>query len=296
MDVQLISCSVLDLPSSHRVDAIVHDGATDLRTWPGPGPDRDLTEHYGPELPSVLERERERLDGGALKLGEMIRLHQGKLHCDFLLWVATRGPEKSGIREPAPDAATLSKAVKDALTFVSERHVAKVAIGPLGAGPGEMDETDRLVLVARAATEYFDDCYKSGRPAGIEEVLVCHPHSSKISVARRSLGRAVKVVEPPRPAPAPTARRSSASSSRSSSRSKGGGRAASKAKRVLSEGEIANARATARAYDRTLKYEEGQFLIHPKFGVGRIDGVTAEGFIVVLFEDGETKRLLHNRP
>jgi len=35
--------------------------------------------------------------------------------------------------------------------------------------------------------------------------------------------------------------------------------------------------------------------VHKKFGVGRVDSLTPEGFIMVLFENGETKRLLHDR-
>lgn len=289
MDVQLISSSVLDLPSSHRVDAIVHDGTTDLRTWPGPGPDRDLSEHYGPELNRVLQRERERLDGGALGLGEMVRLHRGKLHCDFLLWVATRPPENVGVQAPAPNAATLTKAVKDALTFASERHVSKVAFGPLGAGPDALDDADRLIVVAKAANAYYDECFQAGRAAGIEEVLVCHPHTSKISVARRALGRSVKVAAPPKPTP---------STRTTTAKKKTTRRKTTRKPRIatLSEDQVAEARASAGPYDRTVKYEVGQYFIHSKFGIGRVEELTPEGFINVLFEGGVTKRLLHNRP
>lgn len=287
MDVQLISSSVLDLPSSHRVDAIVHDGTTDLRPWPGPGPDRELAEHYGPELGSVLDRERERLEGGALAQGDMLRLHRGKLHCDFLLWVATRAPEDQGRQAPAPDEATLTQAVKDALTFASERHVDKVAFGALGAGPDALDEAERLVIVAKAANAYYDECFKAGRPAGIEEVLVCHPHSSKISAARRSLGRSVKVAAPPKPAPSATTTKKKTTRRKTTRKPKVA---------RLNEDQVAEARATAGPYDRTQKYEVGQFFIHSKFGIGRVEELTPEGFIIVLFEGGVTKRLLHNRP
>src|SRR5690606_21313407 len=200
MDVNLIPTSVFELPSSQRVDAIIHDGTTDMRIWPGPGPDRDLLEHYGSELNSVLDRERDRLEGGLLPVGGMLRLHRGKLHCDFLLWIATRAPEQAGIQAPAPNAEVLEKAVKDALAFVSERHVARVAFRVLGAGPSAIDEVDRIALIARAANEYHDACYAAGRPTGVEEVLVCHPHASKIASARRALGRSVKVTEVRAPA------------------------------------------------------------------------------------------------
>src|SRR5690606_19746071 len=140
MDVHLIPVSALELPSSQRVDVIVHDGTTDLRLWPAPGPDRDLLDHYGPELTAVLDHERERLEEGRLPIGAILRLHPGKLHCNFLLWVASRGPEKAGIQAPAPSVDILEKAVRDALEFVRERHVARLAFRTLGAGPNAVDE------------------------------------------------------------------------------------------------------------------------------------------------------------
>jgi len=295
MDVQLITSGVLDLPSSQRVDAIVHDGATDLTLWMPPGPDRELLQHYGDELPKVLERERGRKPED-LAIGEAVRLHRGKLHCDFLLWVATRPGEDRGIRSPAPSAEIISKAVADALGFCSERHVDRVAIGPLGAGPGELGDVERLVIVARAASAYYEACYAQGRAAGIEEVLVCHPFSSRIGEARRKLGRTVSVVKAPTPAP---------SSSSSSRRRSSGGAPRKRAPRkveaptpppALSYGEIGKARATGRAYDMATKYEPGEYMIHSKFGVGRIEAVTPEGYIVVLFQEGTKKRLLHNKP
>lgn len=296
MDVNLISTSALNLPSSQRVDAIVHDGTTDLRVWPGPGPDRELLEHYGPELASVLERERERLEGGELPIGGMLRLHRGKLHCDFLLWIATRPPEKAGIQAPAPSKDTLRAAVKSALAFVSERHVARVAFLPLGAGPSAADEVERIVLIAQAANEYHDACYAAGRPTGVEEVLVCHPHASKITEARRQLGRAVKVAEVPAPAREEEAkpRKKAPSPSTGASGKKSSPRRAAKV--TLSEDDVARARATAGPYDRGQTYAVGAFFLHPKFGVGRVEELTPEGFILVLFENGETKRLLHSRP
>lgn len=294
MDVNLISTSALELPSSQRVDAIVHDGTTDLRVWPGPGPDRELLEHYGPELPVVLERERERLEGGELPIGGMLRLHRGKLHCDFLLWIATRPPEKAGIQAPAPSQEVLARAVKDALAFVSERHVARVAFRALGAGPSAEDEVERLVLIARAANAYHDECYAAGRPTGVEEVLVCHPHASKISDARRVLGRTVKVAALPAPSreesPAPRRRTAGAATKKPAAPRRG-----SRVVR-LTEEEIGRARATASPYDRARTYATGDYFLHAKFGVGRVEELTREGFILVLFEDGDTKRLLHARP
>ncbi len=295
MDVQLIAASVLDLPSSQRVDAIVHDGTTDLTLWRPPGPDRELLEHFGDELTTVLDRERARHPNG-LAIGELVRLHRGKLHCDFLVWVATRPPERDGVQAKAPTAEILTKAVTDVLSFVSERHVARIAFGPLGAGPDALPDADRLVLIARAANAFYDTRYAEGRPTGIEEVLICHPHGSKIRDARRDLGRSVSIIEKtaaPAPEPSATPRRRTASPRKSTSGAK---RSRTAAAPSLTADEIGRAKATAPAYDRALKYETGAYLIHSKFGVGRVDGVTPEGFILVLFESGETKRLLHDRP
>ena len=292
MDVQLIGSSALDLPSSQRVDAIFYDGSADLRTWPGPGPDRELNDKYGAELQSVLTRQRDRLEGGLLPIGEMLRLHRGKLHCDFLLWISTRGAEVRGVRAAAPAKELITAVVKDALAFASLRHVARVALPALGAGPDELDDTTRLVLVAKAANAYYDDCYAAGRAAVIEEVLICHPSQNVIASARRQLGVSVKIINkpaPPAPKKTPARRRTAAS---------GGTRKTTTRKVVakLSDEDIARARSTGGSYDRTLKYEEGETMIHSKFGVGRVEAITAEGFIMVLFEGGETKRLLHNRP
>lgn len=295
MDVNLISTSALELPSSQRVDAIVHDGTTDLRAWPGPGPDRELIEHYGPELATVLERERERLEGGELPIGGMLRLHRGKLHCDFLLWIATRPPEKAGIQAPAPGEEVLVRAVKGALAFVSERHVARVAFRALGAGPGALGDVERLVLIARAANAYHDECYGAGRPTGVEEVLVCHPHASKISEARRSLGRTVKVAALPTPSREESAAPRRRAAGGAAPKKPAGARRGARVVRLTDE-EIGRARATASTYDRARTYAVGDFFLHTKFGVGRVEELTPEGFILVLFEGGDTKRLLHGRP
>lgn len=300
MDVQLIASSVFDLPSSQRVDAIVYDGTTDLRTWPGPGPDRELAEHYGGELQSQLDRERARLDDGELPIGEMLRLHRGKLHCDFLLWIASRPPEDAGIRAPAPKAEIITKAVKDALAFVAERHVKRVAFATLGDGPDAVEDVQRLVLIARAANAFYDERFASGQPTPIEECLICHPYSSRIGAARRSLGRAVKVVQEPKPAASAstgtTRRRRVAGASKSST---GGSKRKAPARKVapkLSEDEVGRARATAESYDRARTYAVGDYFRHAKFGVGRVEEITPEGFIMVLFEGGDTRRLLHARP
>ena len=89
MDIFWANAAALSLPSSQRVEVLVHDGASDLQLWPGPGPDRNLLDAYGPGLREALEAQRKK-HNGSLPLGEAVRLHPGKLHCNYLLWVATR--------------------------------------------------------------------------------------------------------------------------------------------------------------------------------------------------------------
>jgi hypothetical protein len=65
---------------------------------------------------------------------------------------------------------------------------------------------------------------------------------------------------------------------------------------LLSEDEVSKAKATSETYDRARTYGVGDYFVHPKFGVGRVEEQTPEGFIMVLFEGGDTRRLLHARP
>src|SRR5687768_5521929 len=127
MDVVLMSSSVFDLPSSRRVGAIVHDGAADLRLWPGPSWDRELLGAWGDGLARALDAERHTLGRERLELGEVIRVIPGRLHCDMLAWVATRPPQNGAARAPAPTAAALEHAVNGVLEFVAKRSVARVA-------------------------------------------------------------------------------------------------------------------------------------------------------------------------
>jgi hypothetical protein len=165
-------------------------------------------------------------------------------------------------------------------------------LGALGAGPGALDDAERLVIIGRAANAYYDECFRAGRPAGIEDVLVCHPYSSKISAARRQLGKSVTLVQEPPKLPEPPPKKKAPA--RASGPRKG---AKSRApKPTLSAAEAAAARTSGGPYDRAKKYEPGHYMVHPKFGVGRVEEITREGFIIVLFEGGDQKRLLHDRP
>jgi hypothetical protein len=117
-----------------------------------------------------------------------------------------------------------------------------------------------------------------------------------VSAARRLLGRAVKVAEVPQPTreEAPKSRKPAGETGRASSSSKATPRRPSKA--GLSQDEVARARASASSYDRARAYAVGDYFLHAKFGVGRVEELTREGFVMVLFEDGEPRRLLHARP
>jgi len=61
----------------------------------------------------------------------------------------------------------------------------------------------------------------------------------------------------------------------------------------LSEEEIASARATAQPWERTHRYAKTDFFVHAKFGVGYVTDITEQGYIVCLFEDGDTRKLIH---
>jgi hypothetical protein len=79
-------------------------------------------------------------------------------------------------------------------------------------------------------------------------------------------------------------------------RKTGGTRASAASKKPrLDEAELGHARATARPWDRTVRYHAGSWFIHAKFGVGRVQEISPDGFAVILFEDGEIRKLIHAR-
>jgi hypothetical protein len=43
------------------------------------------------------------------------------------------------------------------------------------------------------------------------------------------------------------------------------------------------------------QYSVGEWLVHSKFGVGRVEASNAEGAIDVLFEDKATRKMVHGR-
>lgn len=291
MDVLLVKGNALELPTSHRVGAIVHDGAADLRLWPGPGIDRDLSFVYGPGLQAALDAQRGAVAGDGM--GVVSRVHPGRLHCDFLAWVGTRPPEQGTERAPAPDPDALAAAVDAVLRFVAERSVTKVAFPALGDGPGAAPRLDRLVTIIEAARRYEDRCFADGKPPVVEEVLVCEPDPTLLGQARRRVASLAKTStpEPVRAAEAPKPKRRRAAAGTASSRK----RTSTARKKALDPEALAQARLAAGPYDRTRTYAEGDWLTHPKFGVGRVEGIDSGGFAQILFEGGDERRLVHGR-
>lgn len=293
MDIVLVNASVFGLPTSRRAGAIVYDGPSDLDLWRPPGPDRDLLQVYGDTLPTVLDRERKELPGRSLPEGQAMRVHAGKLHCDYLIWVSSRQPHGDDEPAAAPPAALLEKIAQNALELADKHHTTRVAFGVLGAGPGAADPGERLAALVRGAHAFRAERQATGRASSIEEVLVCSASAAEIAKARRLTERLAKQDAPTLAArPAGMGRVPSAASRTPRAASSAGAGSRSRVKR-LDPARIAQGRASAAPYDRLKRYLTGELLIHPKFGVGEVQTVLfTEGMILALFEDGEERRLL----
>jgi O-acetyl-ADP-ribose deacetylase (regulator of RNase III) len=294
VDITLLQASVLHLPSSKRASAIVYDGTQDLGLWRPPNPDRDLSDAYGDELRNVLDKERKRLTGGELDMGGLLRLHPGKLHCDFLIWVASRPPHGETVVAAAPTVAVVEDITRRVIEFVAQQDVVRVAFPALGAGRGEAPAADRMAAVVRAVAAYKEACFASERPTHIEEVIVCDASSANVAKAKRMVERLARTgyVEPaPAPARAPA---SSSSGTKRAPAAKTGEGTRRKGSRLRPE-DIASARARSAPYDRSRNYIEGEFFIHPVFGVGQVQVVKPERMVVVLFENGEERTMIHAR-
>jgi O-acetyl-ADP-ribose deacetylase (regulator of RNase III) len=295
MDVVLANASVFALPGSQRAGAIVYDGTIDLGLWRPPGPDRDLLHVYGDSLTSVLEKERGQLDEGELALGEALRLHPGKLRCDYLIWLGIKPGHGDAEPAPAPALPLIEQATEAALRLASKHDTSRVAFGPIGAGAGQAEASERLAAVVRGAHNFRSRCLKEGIETPIEEVLVCSPSSADIAKTRRLTARLTKTAppEPPpaRPAGASSGSRAQSGAPRSVSTPARKGRA-----RKLDPAALAMARTRAEPYDRHRTYHEAEWFMHPTFGAGQVQQVlVAERMVVALFEDGEERRLIHAR-
>ncbi|MEM6960535.1 MAG: macro domain-containing protein, partial [Myxococcota bacterium] len=257
----------------------------DLRIWPGPGSDRDLNEVWGGELQEALDTERTKMGVEVLEVGEIARIHPGRLHCDFLAWVATREPESGTSRNSAPDEDALRQAVLSVLSYVAERSVERIAFPALGSGPSEVSPEDRLAVIVRAAHEYEEACYRDGRQPVVEVVLVCEPSASVLKKAQQRVAKLAKSVEPPKR----TAEEKKTTRKRATSRKK------EPAKPVLDPADVEQHRTSAAAYSMQSSYIAGDWILHSKFGVGRVEGVDGPNAMTVLFEGGDTRRMVHGR-
>jgi O-acetyl-ADP-ribose deacetylase (regulator of RNase III) len=298
MDIFWANAATLALPSSQRVEVLVHDGSSDLRLWPGPGSDRDLLEAYGPGLREVLDTQRQKA-GGSMAIGDVVRVHPGKLHCNYLLWVATRGPEQNAQRADAPPLSLIEQVVLRCLDLASGNGSVSVGFGALGDGPNAAPPEERLAAIVRAAHRYQESSYATGKPARVEIVRVCDARSGVTAAARRMVGRLAHAAPDPLPSP-----RFEASSERSPKKTISLGkpsRAAGASPRrgardVLDPQQVAHHRVTGKPYDRGHRYQESEWFVHARFGVGQVRRVTPEGSIEVLFEDGSLKKMLHASP
>jgi O-acetyl-ADP-ribose deacetylase (regulator of RNase III) len=293
VDILLLQASVLNLPSSKRASAIIYDGTQDLGLWRPPNPDRDRSDAYGDDLRSVLEKERKRLPDGELAIGELLRLHPGKLHCDFLIWVASRPAHGNTEAAAAPSLEVVQDIARKVVEFVAQQDVVRVAFPALGAGRGEAPVADRMAAIVRAVAAYKEACFAAERPTHIEEVIVCDASSSNVSKAKRMVERLARTgfVEPA-PAPKPAAPARERSSGARTSRT---GEAPRRKGAKLRPEDVAMARTRAGAYDRSHVYIEGEYFIHPTFGVGQVQVVKPERMVVVLFESGEERTMIHGR-
>lgn len=291
MDVVLINASPFELPVSHRAGAIVYDGTADFGLWRPPGPDRELLEVYGDTLTSVLTKERGQHKAGQLAIGRGVRLHPGKLRCDYLIWLAGRPPHGVTDPSPAPGLEAIERLAETALELASKHGTPRVALGALGAGPGEADPGERMAAVVRGADAFRTACLRRGAALSIEEVLVCSKRAADVAKARRLTARLAKQAAAPTPVavrPEPSRAPRTTHPSPSSPRKTRGNK--------LDTTELAAARVRAAPYDRTRTYITGEWFIHPTLGIGQVRSVLGpERMLTALFEDGEERRLIHSR-
>ncbi|MEM9070710.1 MAG: hypothetical protein AAGE52_19540 [Myxococcota bacterium] len=286
MDVTLTNLSVYSLPSKQRVGCIVYDGAADMQLWPGPGPDTELLQHYGDTLQQALDNELKQVPGRKLEVPAVIRVHPGRLHCNFLAWVATRAPEPGSTREPAPKLDMIRDAVVAALEFAAQRNVVRIAFPALGGGPDELSKEDRLVIIVKAAHAYHEACIKEGRAPVVEEVLVCEASGPSFRKARDKVRGLAKAAE--------REVKKKAATKKKTTRKKKPAAKTRAAPRLTAE-EASAARGSAEKYSMKTTYAAGDFFVHPKFGVGKVVDLPAPGQMMVSFEDGTERKLVHSR-
>jgi O-acetyl-ADP-ribose deacetylase (regulator of RNase III) len=272
---------------------VVYDGAQDLGLWRPPGKDRDVWDAYGTGLKAVLDKEKKRVPGGKLPVGGILRLHPGKLHCDFLVWVASRPGHGTTEQAPAPTLAVVEDMARRVVEFLAGLDVVRVAFPVLGAGPGEADPAERMAAIVRAVAAYKEACFAAERPMHIEEVIVCDPSAAVVSKAKRLVAKLARTGFAAE-VPAASKASSAASKTREPARKVTG--TTGRARRgKLNIDDVATARARSLPYDRSRTYYEGQWFIHTVFGVGQVQTVRPERMVVVLFENNDERTLIHAR-
>lgn len=294
MEVTLVQRSVYDLPSKRRVGAIVFDGAADMQIWPGPGAERELQDHYGDGLQRALDNELRQVDGQELPLGSVIRVHPGRLHCDFLAWMASRPPEPGTTRSPAPKADVLREGVLAALRFAADRSVEKIAFPALGAGPGELGRPERLALIVQAAHAYQAECKQAGRSPVVEEVFVCEPAGPVFREAKRRIGDQANAEEKQLRAPEQADKKARRRRLAATGGPKKSSKATSRKPKLTAEDAL-KARDVGVRYSMRTTFAEGDLFMHPKFGAGKVVELPAPGQILCVFEDGSERKLVHGR-
>ena len=225
-----------------------------------------------------------------------MRLHPGKLHCDFLIWVASRPPHGETEAAPAPSLEVVEDIARRVIEFVAQQDVVRVAFPALGAGRGEAPIAERMAAIVRAVAAYKEECFAAERPTHIEEVIVCDAGSANVAKAKRLAPRLARTgfAEPaPPPVPARSQERTTPGTKRAPAAKSGDG-TRRKGPRLRPE-DVALARARSAPYDRSRSYIEGEFFIHPTFGVGQVQVVKPERMVVVLFESGEERTMIHGR-
>ncbi|MGB0680154.1 MAG: hypothetical protein ACPGUV_10875 [Polyangiales bacterium] len=283
MDLAVVADHPYALPSAQRVGAIFYEGAADLRLWPRSGPDRLLREFYGDGLAANLDRARETLTADTLAVGDVLRLQPGRLHCDFLLWLATRPADGELELAPAAAPSVIEAVLPIALRFAADRHVLRVAMPLLGEGPGAANVAARAQAVAAGCRAYEVQCSQTGTAQVIETLTICtHERSTALQLGRL-LGAPLKSADK-----AQAVKKVRSSSAKSPRRSR------SSTPKIDVEAYRAAA-LTAPAYDKSRTFGPGDWLNHSRFGVGQVQSVTPENFIVVRFVDGSERKMVHAR-
>jgi hypothetical protein len=153
-----------------------------------------------------------------------------------------------------------------------------------------------MAAIVKAVAAYKEACFQAERPTHIEEVIVCDPSSVNVAKAKRMVERLARAgYAEPAPAPSPAAGSSARAPRERSSTTPRSSEGRKRSAPRLDPQVVAAARARAPTYDRTHVYYEGDFFIHPNFGVGQVKIVKPERMVVVLFENGEERTMIHSR-